>query len=111
MELMKKYRNGAGLQNFHIRTPLICTWCDCKVRNFASEFRLTPESKKVFPFRKMRATAWQRWSDNGYSQSDPILFLKNDIRIRSESCFGKNHTIRLRKLSESVLWCTTCIFV
>jgi len=34
--------------------------------------------------------------------------------IRSESCFGWNHTIRIRKLSESVLWCTPyilCILV
>ena len=44
--------------------------------------------------------------------SDRILFLKN--YIRSESCFGWNHTIRIRKLSESVLWCTPyilCILV
>jgi len=39
---------------------------------------------------------YQRWSDSGFSLSDPILFLKNDIRIRSESCFGWNHTIRIR---------------
>jgi len=49
--------------------------------------------------------------DSGFSLSDPILFVKNDIRIRSESCFGWNHTIRIRKLSESVLQCTTYIFV
>ena len=30
----------------------------------------------------------QRWSDSGFLLSNPILFLKNDIRIRSESCFG-----------------------
>ena len=54
---------------------------------------------------------WPRWSDSGFSLSDPILFLKNDIRIRSESCFGWNHTIRIWKLSESVLQCTTYIFV
>ena len=53
----------------------------------------------------------QRWSDSGFLLSDPILFLKNDTRIRSESCFGRNHTIRIRKLSESVLWCTIYIFV
>jgi len=53
----------------------------------------------------------QRWSDSGFSLSDPILFLKNYIRIRSESCFGWNHTTCIRKLSESVLWCTTYIFV
>ena len=46
---------------------------------------------------------------SGFSLSRPILFLKNDIR--SESCFGWNHTIRFRKLSESVLRCTTYIFV
>jgi len=43
--------------------------------------------------------------------SDPILFLKNDIHIQSESCFDWNHTIRIRKLSESVLCYTTHIFV
>jgi len=41
--------------------------------------------------------------------SDPTLFLKNDIR--PESCFGWNHTNRIRKLSKNVLWCTTYIFV
>ena len=41
----------------------------------------------------------------------PILFLKNDISIPSESCFGGNHTICIQKLSKSVLWCTTYIFV
>jgi len=51
----------------------------------------------------------QRWSDCVFLLSDPILFLKNDIRMRSESCFGWNHTTRFRKLSESVLWCTTYI--
>jgi len=55
-------------------------------------------------------SAQQRWSDSGFLLSDPILFLKNDIRIWSESCLGWNHTIRIRKLSESVLWCTTYIF-
>ena len=53
----------------------------------------------------------QRWSDSGFLLSDPILFWKNDIRIRPESCFGWNHTIHIWKLSESVLWCTTYIFV
>ena len=43
--------------------------------------------------------------------SNPILFLTNDIRIRSESCYGWNHTIRIRKLSKSVLRCTTYIFL
>jgi len=31
--------------------------------------------------------------------------------IRSESCFGWNHTIHIRKLSENVLRCTTYIVV
>jgi len=53
----------------------------------------------------------QRWSDNGFLLSDPILFLKNNIHIRSDSCFGWNHTIRIWKLCESVLRCTTYIFV
>jgi len=30
------------------------------------------------------------------------LFLKNDMRIRSESCFGWNQTSRIRKLSKTV---------
>jgi len=50
---------------------------------------------------------FQRLSDSGFLLSDPILFLKNHIRIRSESWFGWNHTIRIRKLSESVLRCIT----
>jgi len=25
MDFMKKFRIGSGLQNFHIRTPLLCT--------------------------------------------------------------------------------------
>jgi len=53
----------------------------------------------------------QRWSDSDFLLSDPILILKNDISIRSESCFGWNHTIRIWKLTESVLRCTTYIFV
>ena len=53
----------------------------------------------------------QRWSDSVFLVSDPILFLKNDIRNRSESCFGWNHTIHIRKLSESVSWSTTYFFV
>ena len=57
------------------------------------------------------AARQQRWSDSGFLLSDPILFLKNDIRFRSESCFGGNHAIRIRKLSECVLWCTIYIFV
>jgi len=55
--------------------------------------------------------AYQRWSDSGFLLSDPILFLKNDICIRSESCFCWNHTILIQTLSESVLWCPTYIFV
>jgi len=42
---------------------------------------------------------------------NPIPFLKNDIHIRSEPCFGWNHTIRFWKLSESVSWCSTYISV
>ena len=53
----------------------------------------------------------QRRPDSEFSLSDPILFLKNDIRFRSETCFCWNHTIGIRKLSESVLRCTTYIFV
>jgi len=53
----------------------------------------------------------QRWSESVFLLSDPILFLKNYIRIRSESCFAWNHTIHIRKLSKSILWCTTYNFV
>jgi len=60
-------------------------------------------------FRRGGSSKLQRWSDCGFLLSDRILFLKNDIRIRS--CFGWNHTIHIRKLSESVLCCTTYIFV
>ena len=56
-------------------------------------------------------SAAQWWSDKVFLLSDPILFVKNDIRIRSESGFGWNHVIHIRKLSKSVLWCTTYIFV
>jgi len=59
----------------------------------------------------LRHCGSQRWSDSGFFLSDPILFLKNDIRIRSESCFGLNHTICIRKLSESILRCTAYICV
>ena len=58
-----------------------------------------------------RMVVQHRWLDSVFLLSDPILFLKNDIRIRSDSCFGWNHAIRIRKLSESVLWFITCIFV
>ena len=34
----------------------------------------------------------QRWSDSGFLLYDPILFWKNDIRLRSESCFSWNDT-------------------
>jgi len=43
--------------------------------------------------------------------SDPILFMKNHIRMRSESWFGWNHTNRFQKLCGSALLCTTNIFV
>jgi len=47
--------------------------------------------------------------DSGFLLSDPILCLKNDIRIQSKSCFGWNHTNCIQKLSWSVLCCTTYI--
>jgi len=46
----------------------------------------------LHPFQQSLTTpfciTFQRWLDSGFLLSDPILFLKNDIRIRSESCFG-----------------------
>jgi len=69
----------------------------------------------TFQSRDISVRLWnlaeQRWSDSGFLLSDPILFLKNDIRIRSKSCIGSNHTTRIWKLSGSVLRCTTHIFV
>ena len=65
----------------------------------------------IMEIRSTSSYILQRWSDSVFLLSDPILFLKNDIRIRSESCFGWNHTFRIRILSESVLWSTTYIFV
>jgi len=74
---------------------------------FKNGFELVKNSlKTTIPCKR-----WQRWSDSGFVLSDPILFLKNDIHIRSKSCFGWKHTIRIQKLSESVLWCTTYISV
>ena len=80
---------------FRFRLPLYC--CNRKSAMFLFE--------KLFLFKD------QRWSDSGYSLSDPILFLKNDIRIQSESGYGWNHIIRIWKLSENVLRCTAYIFV
>ena len=51
------------------------------------------DPKSLVNFGSSRSLC-QIWSDSGFFLSDPILFLKNDIRIRSESCFGLNHTIR-----------------
>jgi len=59
-------------------------------------------------FRMWKAKMIVYW---GFSLSDVILFLKNDIRIRSKSCFGWNHTIRIWKLSKSILRSTTYILV
>jgi len=75
---------------------------------FALEFQWTLGDKHQ---QEKLPCMLQRWSDSVFLLSDPILFLKNDIRIRSESCFGWKHTIRIRKLSKSVLWCTTIIFM
>ena len=68
-----------------------------------------PDSDHLWQLLSRRSR--QRWSDSGFLLSDPILFVKNDILIRSESCFDWNHTICTRKLSDSVLWRTTYIFV
>jgi len=46
---------------------------------------------------------YQRWSDSGFLVSDPILCLKNGIRIRNESSFGWNHTIHIQKLAECIV--------
>ena len=54
-------------------------------------------------WRYQKWSWYQRWSDSRFLLSDPILFLKNDICIQSEFCFGLNHTICIRYLSESVL--------
>jgi len=54
----------------------------------------------------------QRWWDSGFLPADPILFLKNDIRIQSESCFGWNHTIRIRKCiaMHNIYFCAVSMF-
>jgi len=46
-------------------------------------------SKLTCCISNMKRYLHQRWSDSGFLLSDPILFLKNDIRIRSESCLVK----------------------
>ena len=37
---------------------------------------------------RIEISSVQRWSDSRFLLSDPILFLKNDIRIRYEFCFA-----------------------
>jgi len=58
--------------------------------------------KKIGAWNQKVGHPWHR----GFLLSDPILFLKNVIPIRSESCFGWNHTIRVQKVFKLVLWCT-----
>ena len=100
---IKKFWNRSGVEVWKTDSGHLC--------NAAEVFGLWffgSGVKRKFWFAKF-LTSHQRWSDSGFSLSDPNLFSKNDIRIRSESCFGWNHTIRIRKLSENVLWCTTYI--
>jgi len=52
----------------------------------------------------------QRWSDSGFLLSNPSCFWKM-ISVPIRILFCGNHTIRIRKLSESLLCCTTYIFV
>jgi len=56
--------------------------------------RILPQSTLAHRIHGHLCHAYQRWSDSVLLPSDPILFLKNDIRIWSESCFGSKHTIR-----------------
>ena len=49
--------------------------------------------EKSTNIRKKRRIS-ERRPDSLFLLSDPIPFLKNDIRVRSASCFGWNHTIR-----------------
>jgi len=65
--------------------------------------RKYPASYPILILSMLTTSSNHRWSDSKFLLSDPILFLKNGIRIQSESCFGWNHTIRIWKLSESVL--------
>ena len=47
---------------------------------------------RLWPFQycciRQCTKKFQRWSDSGFLLSDPILFLKNDNRNLSESCFS-----------------------
>jgi len=58
--------------------------------------------------------SWMHWAEQ--TRHDQIVdfcypILSCFVKMISESCFGWNHTICIQKLSESVLWCTTYIFV
>ena len=73
--------------------------------DFAMQLFFTPVTSSnlcnqapLFTELRLSQATYQRWSDSDFLLSDPILFLKNDIHIRSESCSGWNHTIRIRKL-------------
>jgi len=77
---------------------------------------LNPASSEISHLRNFwlhAMCACQRWSDSVFLLSDPILFLKNYIRIRSESCFGWNHTIHELNTTElnTTGWnsCTTSL--
>jgi len=50
---------------------------------------------------------WQRWADIDFFAIRSYPVFKKGIRIQSDSCFDWNHAMRIRKLSESALWCTT----
>jgi len=112
MKKIKKLKNSFPLTQFKSGyDPKFMKHFTVRVQSKINKSRHSPDPVRSKSSPMLISDLCQRWSDSDFSLSDPILFLKNDIRIRSESCSGWNHTIRIRKLSESVLWCTTYIFV
>jgi len=52
----------------------------------------------------------QRWSKSAITLSDPILFQKNDIRMRLKSSIASNHTIRIQHYLKSFFLIHNTIF-
>ena len=76
---------------------VLFTW---PLQQIMFDWRQNRPSTVFTSWGKTDTTVLQRWLDSAFLLSYPNLFLKSDIRIRSESCFGWNHTVRIRKLSE-----------
>jgi len=110
----RKRRNEEN-NNYALNIRFVTKTSDIRYfsQKIRSDVKTSETATLVTIYKKsfLKSACQQRWSDSDFLLSDPILFLKNDIRIRSESFFAWSHTISVRKLSESVLWCTTYIFV